>query len=212
DASTSVAGLAPALLLSVLRSDVARERSLDRRCRGTANHPAPDARFSRCAAVRYRVPRLRSRAARAVRSPAARAEATTRGFRRRPARRPAHAALSRPRRAGAGVRAQIRPVIGGSARGALPTVSRASSSRSRSGGGRRDGGARRPCRQHVHGKHHPGGSRRWRDANVDTVTVRQVALDDVVAERGLVPDLVKIDTEGAELTVLRGAVEVLRAA
>jgi len=53
---------------------------------------------------------------------------------------------------------------------------------------------------------------RWRDANVDTVTVRQVALDDVVAERGLVPDLVKIDTEGAELTVLRGAVEVLRAA
>src|SRR5262249_43659755 len=80
------------------------------------------------------------------------------------------------------------------------------------GGGRRDGGARRPCRQHVHGKHHPGGSRRWRDANVDTVTVRQVALDDVVAERGLVPDLVKIDTEGAELAVLRDAVEVLRAA
>src|SRR5262249_12320582 len=53
---------------------------------------------------------------------------------------------------------------------------------------------------------------RWRDANVDTVTVRQVALDDVVAERGLVPDLVKIDTEGAELPVLGGAVGVLRAA
>jgi FkbM family methyltransferase len=53
---------------------------------------------------------------------------------------------------------------------------------------------------------------RWRDAVVDTVTVRQVALDDVVAERGLVPDLVKIDTEGAELAVLRGAVDLLRTA
>jgi len=53
---------------------------------------------------------------------------------------------------------------------------------------------------------------RWRDAVVDTVTVRQVALDDVVAERGLVPDLVKIDTEGSELAVLRGAVDLLRRA
>lgn len=53
---------------------------------------------------------------------------------------------------------------------------------------------------------------RWRNAMVHTVTVRQVALDDIVAERGLVPDLVKIDTEGAELAVLRGAADLLRTA
>ena len=52
----------------------------------------------------------------------------------------------------------------------------------------------------------------WRGAAVRTLAVFQVSLDDVVAERGLVPDLVKIDTEGAELAVLRGAVELLRTA
>ena len=50
----------------------------------------------------------------------------------------------------------------------------------------------------------------WRYARVRTLTVRQVALDDVVADRCLVPDLVKIDTEGAEIAVLRGAVDLLR--
>jgi FkbM family methyltransferase len=49
----------------------------------------------------------------------------------------------------------------------------------------------------------------WRGP-VRTLRVRQVALDDVVAARGLVPDLVKIDTEGAEVAVLRGAVDLLR--
>jgi FkbM family methyltransferase len=58
----------------------------------------------------------------------------------------------------------------------------------------------------------PNVRARWHDASVRTLRVRQVALDDVVAERGLVPDLVKIDTEGAELAVLRGAVDLLREA
>jgi FkbM family methyltransferase len=58
----------------------------------------------------------------------------------------------------------------------------------------------------------PGVRAHWRDAIVHTVTARQVALDDIVAERGLVPDLVKIDTEGAELAVLRGGVDLLRTA
>src|SRR5262245_25281839 len=58
----------------------------------------------------------------------------------------------------------------------------------------------------------PAARARFRDADVYTFTVRQVALDDIVAQRGLVPDLVKIDTEGAELSVLRGAVDLLRTA
>jgi len=57
-----------------------------------------------------------------------------------------------------------------------------------------------------------GARARWGDTAVHSVTVRQVPLDDVVAQRGLVPDLVKIDTEGAELGVLRGAVDLLRTA
>ncbi|HEV8584583.1 MAG TPA: FkbM family methyltransferase [Methylomirabilota bacterium] len=52
----------------------------------------------------------------------------------------------------------------------------------------------------------------WQDAAVHTLAVPQVTLDDVVAERGLVPDLVKIDTEGAELGVLQGAAKLLRTA
>jgi FkbM family methyltransferase len=58
----------------------------------------------------------------------------------------------------------------------------------------------------------PDARDRWRDGDFYTVSVRQVALDDIVAQRGLVPDLVKIDTEGAELSVLRGAVDLLRTA
>ena len=53
---------------------------------------------------------------------------------------------------------------------------------------------------------------RWRDATVRTLTVTQVALDDVVKQQGLVPDFIKIDTEGSELAVLRGAVDLLRTA
>jgi len=53
---------------------------------------------------------------------------------------------------------------------------------------------------------------RWRDTAVRRLTVAQVALDDVVAARGLVPDFVKIDTEGAEVAILRGAVDLLRTA
>jgi FkbM family methyltransferase len=45
-----------------------------------------------------------------------------------------------------------------------------------------------------------------------TVTVPQVTLDDVVAAYGSAPDLVKIDTEGAELGVLRGARKLLETA
>jgi hypothetical protein len=49
----------------------------------------------------------------------------------------------------------------------------------------------------------------WRGP-VRTLRVRQMALDDFVAARGLVPDFVKIDAEGAELAVLHGAVDLLR--
>jgi FkbM family methyltransferase len=53
---------------------------------------------------------------------------------------------------------------------------------------------------------------RWPDATVGTVTVTQVSLDDFVNEHGVVPDFVKIDTEGSEVAVLRGAVDLLRTA
>jgi hypothetical protein len=53
---------------------------------------------------------------------------------------------------------------------------------------------------------------RWRDTAVQALDVAQVTLDDVAAERRLVPDLVKVDTEGAELGVLRGAARLLRTA
>lgn len=44
---------------------------------------------------------------------------------------------------------------------------------------------------------------------VKTLRVPQVTLDDVIALRGLTPDLVKIDTEGSDLAVLRGASTLL---
>lgn len=40
---------------------------------------------------------------------------------------------------------------------------------------------------------------------------RQICLDTICAERGLVPEVIKIDVEGAEIGVLAGAARVLRA-
>jgi FkbM family methyltransferase len=46
----------------------------------------------------------------------------------------------------------------------------------------------------------PGVGAGWRDASVHTVTARQVALDEIVAERGLVPDLAGVrDHRGGRL-------------
>jgi FkbM family methyltransferase len=51
---------------------------------------------------------------------------------------------------------------------------------------------------------------RWRDrADVTTTKVAMITLDGFTAQCGLVPDVVKIDVEGAELAVLRGARRVL---
>lgn len=49
------------------------------------------------------------------------------------------------------------------------------------------------------------GSGRGRLSKEGTVEVRTVSLDDFVVETGLRPRLVKIDVEGAEMPVLRGA-------
>jgi FkbM family methyltransferase len=62
------------------------------------------------------------------------------------------------------------------------------------------------------GTTNPAVRARWRGAVVRTFIVAEVALDQIVAARGLVPDFVKIDTEGSEVAVLRGAVDLLRTA
>jgi FkbM family methyltransferase len=52
--------------------------------------------------------------------------------------------------------------------------------------------------------------RRWRDRlDVKTLVVRQQSLDEFVDERGVEPDLIKIDTEGTELAVLEGSRRLL---
>jgi FkbM family methyltransferase len=57
----------------------------------------------------------------------------------------------------------------------------------------------------------PGVDARW-GAEVTRSTVPVVSLDGFAAGRGLTPDLVKIDVEGGELDVLRGARRVLASA
>lgn len=42
------------------------------------------------------------------------------------------------------------------------------------------------------------------------VTAKAVSLDDVFASRGVMPDVIKIDVQGAELEVLKGAERILR--
>lgn len=61
-----------------------------------------------------------------------------------------------------------------------------------------------------HGTIVPGVGERWLGrADLTVMTVPQVTLDDVMGERGEGPDLLKIDTEGCELAVLRGAARLL---
>lgn len=50
-----------------------------------------------------------------------------------------------------------------------------------------------------------GDNRILRATGDDVATVCSVSLDDVCATHGLAPDVIKIDVEGAELAVLRGA-------
>lgn len=55
------------------------------------------------------------------------------------------------------------------------------------------------------------GSGTGRLAAEGALEVRTIRLDDVCRDRGLQPGFIKIDVEGAELSVLQGAVELVRA-
>ena len=60
----------------------------------------------------------------------------------------------------------------------------------------------------------PGGSRVASALGIDGAgrKVQAVSIDHVCRERGVVPDVIKIDVEGAELSVLRGARDTIAAA
>ena len=60
----------------------------------------------------------------------------------------------------------------------------------------------------------PGGSRVVPGLRIDDTgrRVQAVSIDHVCRERGVVPNVIKIDVEGAELSVLRGARETIAAA
>ena len=60
----------------------------------------------------------------------------------------------------------------------------------------------------------PGGSRVAPGLRIDDTgrRVQAVSIDHVCRERGVVPNVIKIDVEGAELSVLRGARETIAAA
>lgn len=47
------------------------------------------------------------------------------------------------------------------------------------------------------------------DASAESVLVPQVRLDDYVAEKGLIPDVIKLDVEGFEYEVVQGARQTL---
>src|SRR5262249_5275188 len=49
----------------------------------------------------------------------------------------------------------------------------------------------------------------WSPQTVQSSTVASVSLDAYVSEHGVTPDLIKIDVEGAELQVIRGARQLL---
>ena len=62
-----------------------------------------------------------------------------------------------------------------------------------------------------HGSTLPEVWESWRGSAIDRWSVPQVSLDTYVAEQGPVPDLIKIDVEGSEDAVLRGAIGLLTA-
>ncbi len=49
-----------------------------------------------------------------------------------------------------------------------------------------------------------------KDSTYNKIVKEQIALDSFVARNGCIPGLIKIDVEGAEVSVLRGAKAVLR--